>query len=137
MTTLHKAYLHELRQSEVASAAGRFDLAFAHLERAHILGQRHLRPHWQTHWRMLAIARQRGDGREIFGQLLRLAATPLGWLLGWVPIGNTGGANVSALRPLPLPPDLAALLPPAAWHQGWALRVALLAGATLIWIGTG
>jgi hypothetical protein len=28
----------------------------------------------------------------------------------WVPIGNTGGARVSALRPMPLPDDLRALL---------------------------
>ena len=28
----------------------------------------------------------------------------------WVPAGNTGGANVSAMRPMPVPPDLQALL---------------------------
>ena len=33
-----------------------------------------------------------------------------GYLLGWVPKGNTGGANVSALKPMPLPSDLSELL---------------------------
>jgi hypothetical protein len=27
-----------------------------------------------------------------------------------VPVGNTGGANVSATRPMPVPPDLQAIL---------------------------
>jgi hypothetical protein len=28
----------------------------------------------------------------------------------WVPVGNTGGANVSAARPMPVPSDLQAIL---------------------------
>jgi hypothetical protein len=28
----------------------------------------------------------------------------------WVPVGNTGGANVSAFRPMPVPEDLQRLL---------------------------
>jgi hypothetical protein len=28
----------------------------------------------------------------------------------WVPAGNTGGANVSALRRMPVPPDLERIL---------------------------
>lgn len=30
-----------------------------------------------------------------------------GHLFGWIPIGNTGGADVSALKPMPVPADLA------------------------------
>jgi hypothetical protein len=26
--------------------------------------------------------------------------------VGWLPHGNTGGANVSPFRPMPIPPDL-------------------------------
>jgi Protein of unknown function (DUF3703) len=28
----------------------------------------------------------------------------------WVPLGNTGGANVSALKPMPIPDDLKQVL---------------------------
>lgn len=38
---------------------------------------------------------------------MRLFATLPGALLGWVPAGNTGGANVSALRPMPIPAEFA------------------------------
>ena len=133
MSELRRAYAHELQLSEAATTAGALEVAFAHLERAHILGQRWLWPHWQTHWRMLGIARRRGDGREIVGQCLRLAATPVGWLLGWVPIGNTGGADVSAMRPLPLPTDLAPLLPPVPWYQGLPVRLAIVLAVTSLW----
>jgi hypothetical protein len=58
---------------------------------------------------MLAIAWQRRDLREIAGQLSRIVAAALFSLL-WVLVGNTGGANVSAMRPMPVPPDLQAIL---------------------------
>jgi len=35
-----------------------------------------------------------------------LAVAPAA-IFRWVPIGNTGGANVSALKPMPIPADLA------------------------------
>ena len=58
---------------------------------------------------MLGIAWQRRDLREIPGQLTRIVAAALFSRL-WVPVGNTGGANVSAMRPMPVPPDLQAIL---------------------------
>ena len=30
--------------------------------------------------------------------------------IGFVPAGNTGGANVSAVRPMPIDPELAAII---------------------------
>ena len=43
------------------------------------------------------------------GQATRIVAAALfSWI--WVPVGNTGGARVSALQPMPLPDDLRALL---------------------------
>ena len=79
---------------------------FSHLERAHILGQRHYAPHVLTHWWMLKIGWQRQDMKEILGQMLRIVGSA-GSLIGRVPIGNTGGANVSPLKPMPIPADLA------------------------------
>lgn len=49
------------------------------------------------------------DHRELVGQSTRVVAALLFSRL-WVPIGNTGGANVSAFRPMPVPDDLRAIL---------------------------
>jgi hypothetical protein len=84
--------------------------ALAALERAHVLGQRDFTRHLRVHWRMLCLAWRTSDGHEWRGQLWRLALTPLGHLTGRLPTGNTGGANVNAFRPMPVPPALAALL---------------------------
>ena len=46
---------------------------------------------------------------EFAGQLTRIAAAAVFSHL-WVPVGNTGGANVSAMRPMPVPSDLRAIL---------------------------
>ena len=59
---------------------------------------------------MLRISWARRDGREVRGQILRLLLIPLGHLTGRLPLGNTGGANVSAFRPMPIAPDLDAIL---------------------------
>lgn len=83
--------------------------AFRHLERAHVLSQRYSFWHARVHLRMLAHGLQHRDYREIFGQLTRTVAALLFSRL-WVPVGNTGGANVSAFRPMPVPDDLRALL---------------------------
>jgi uncharacterized protein DUF3703 len=44
------------------------------------------------------------------GQLFRLIAIIPGYLFGWVPIGDTGGADVSAIRSMPIPEDLTSRL---------------------------
>ena len=81
-----------------------------HLERAHILSQPMVVPHLRTHVSMFGAACRRHDRREIIGQLLRLVVVGPGSLTGRYPVGNTGGADVSALRPMPVPDDLRALL---------------------------
>ncbi len=83
--------------------------AFASLERAHVLGQTRVWPHWQSHGWMLKVGWRRGDGREVRGQLLRLPAA-LVLSRVWVPRGNTGGANVGPLRPMPMPDALRVLM---------------------------
>lgn len=84
--------------------------AFASLERAHILGQRDFGRHWQVHALMLRAGWALADAREVRGQLARLALIPLGHLFGRLPLGNTGGSNVSAFEPMLIPPDLQPLL---------------------------
>ena len=104
------AYTIELKAARTAYFNGLLDDSFNHLERAHILGQRYFYAHWVTHWWMLKVGIRKQDFREIVGQLLRMAATIPGYILGWVPKGNTGGADVSAVRPMPIPDDLTSLL---------------------------
>jgi hypothetical protein len=50
-----------------------------------------------------------GDWREIRGQLSRIFAAAIFSRI-WVPVGNTGRANVSALTPMPMPDDLRILM---------------------------
>ena len=83
--------------------------AFAHLERAHILSQRLMVMHVRTHMAMLRIGWRRRDIRELLGQSTRIVAATVFSRI-WVPTGNTGGANVSAFRPMPIPEDLNAVL---------------------------
>jgi hypothetical protein len=100
------AFRQALADAAGHEARGDLDRAFASLERAHVLGQTHFASHWHVHSHMLRIGWARRDAREVFGQLLRLALVPIGHLSGRLPIGNTGGANVSAFRAMPVPPEL-------------------------------
>jgi hypothetical protein len=105
-TTLRTAFEAELA---AASAARDYEAAFDHLARAHILSQRYTAAHVRVHWRMLRLGLGAGDMREALGQAIRIAAAAAFSRI-WVPLGNTGRADVSALRPMPVPEDLRALL---------------------------
>lgn len=109
MDALKQAFDRDWQLAREARLAGRLDLAFHHLERAHILGQRHTWRHVKSHAGMLHVGWLRSDAREILGQLGRIVAAALFSRI-WVPVGNTGGADVSAFRPMPMPDDLQALL---------------------------
>ena len=108
--TLKAAFDAEMLSARQALANDNLTAAFAHLERAHVLGQWYVKPHVTTHLCMLHIGWRRRDLREILGQLLRIPGGMIGSAIGRVPRGNTGGSNVSATRPLPIPPDLKDLL---------------------------
>lgn len=106
---LRQAFDHEMQQARAHCKNRDLAQAFHHLERAHILGQRDTWRHVLTHVWMLRIGWQQRSAREVLGQLLRIPAALL-FSRVWVPIGNTGGANVSALAPMRLPADMEALL---------------------------
>ena len=108
-STLHAAYLSELTAARQASLGGETELAFNHLARAHILGQRFTFQHVHVHWLMLRLGMRAGDLREGFGQLSRMVAAALFSRI-WVPAGNSGRANVSAFLSMPIPEDLRILL---------------------------
>lgn len=100
----------EMLKAKRAYSDNALDQSFYHFERAHILGQRYFLAHWITHWWMLKIGFLKKDSKEIRGQFLRLLAVTPGFLTGWVPKGNTGGANVFALKPMAYPDDLEEIL---------------------------
>ncbi len=106
---LRLAYLAELSAANAAASSRQPELAFRYLERAHILSQRHTGQHVGVHWLMLKLGASVGDWREVLGQVSRILAASLFSRI-WVPIGNTGRANVSALRPMSIPEDLRAVL---------------------------
>jgi Protein of unknown function (DUF3703) len=84
--------------------------AFRHLERAHVLGQLSTRLHVQTHVAMLRWAMRHRQPKEIVGQLTRIIGASTKTAIGLVPTGNTGGANISPFRKLPVPDDLAGII---------------------------
>lgn len=96
----------EYHAADKAAQSGQIELAWDHLERAHIVSQTQLGPHIHSHWKMLLLALRLRDGREVVGQLFRLALAPLGNLMGRLPIGNTGRSNVSAFQKMKVPADL-------------------------------
>ncbi len=86
------------------------DRAWAALTRAHILSQRWAVPHLRCHAAMLTRAVRERQGREMFGQIVRLIVAAPGSWSGRVPVGNTGRSDVPLMQPMPVPDDLAALL---------------------------
>jgi hypothetical protein len=93
----------ELQAARDAADAGQ---AFAHLERAHVLGQGSTLQHVRVHWRMLRWGLEHGRLSEVAGQAWRLIGAATKTAIGLVPHGNTGGSNVSGWRTMPVPADL-------------------------------
>jgi len=100
-------YHQEMAAAKVALTP---DARWAHLERAHIASQPDPWLHTCNHAAMLALALRRRDRREALGQVLRIVVAAPGSLTGRYPEGNTGRATVGLTTPMPIPPDLAAIL---------------------------
>ncbi len=109
---LRPSYEHELSLYRMHFEAGTWQVAWRHLERAHILAQPWAVEHSEVHWKMLRFGFAIKSWREIRGQLLRLAFGGIKSFVGKVPTGNTGGADVPALQVMPIPDDLKLALQP-------------------------
>lgn len=59
---------------------------------------------------MLVWAARNYSVREMLGQIFRIVGAATKTAFGLVPQGNTGGANVSPFKKMPIAPDLAALI---------------------------
>ena len=110
-TRLRAAWAAELDAARAARSSGDMSAEWTHLERAHILSQPMAGPHVRTHAAMLRAALRRHDRHELVGQLLRIIVAAPGSITGKYPVGNTGGADVSAFAPMTIPDDLQPLLP--------------------------
>ena len=110
-TRLRAAWAAELAAARTARSTGDTRAEWMHLERAHILSQPMVGAHVRTHLAMLTSALRRHDGHELAGQLFRVIVAAPGSMTGRYPVGNTGGADVSAFAPMPIPEDLQPLLP--------------------------
>ena len=106
---LHQAFEASMVAGKAALQAGEMANAYAAFERAHVLGQPRTGQHLRAHLGFLRWAVRQRDLRELFGQLTRIVAALLFTRI-WLPTGNTGGARVSAFRPMPVSDELARLL---------------------------
>lgn len=106
---LRQAYEGEMTTAITRYNAGDLQLAFSHLERAHILGQSFPIEHARAHWWMLKVGWKRRDFVEITCQIPRIVGSFLFSRI-WVPKGNTGRARMPGFKPMPIPEDLQALL---------------------------
>lgn len=123
--TLKQTAQAHLQQAKHFYQQADYPAAFNRLEQAHVLGQRFLWLHLQSHWWMLKCGVRQQTRAEVRGQLLRLLAVLPAYLLGWVPLGNTGGANVPALQPMPIAPEFRPLFPRYPVMRDIALRLVL------------
>jgi Protein of unknown function (DUF3703) len=103
---IHPFVEAELKTASALSAQGQANAAFTHLERAHVLGQSSTAQHVRVHWRMFLWGLQQREAKECTGQIFRMFGAATKTVFGLVPHGNTGGANVSPFKPMPLPPEL-------------------------------
>ncbi|MBK8332856.1 MAG: DUF3703 domain-containing protein [Acidimicrobiaceae bacterium] len=107
---IQTALTDELAASQAAFDQRDAESGWLHLERAHVLSQPWAMPHIRVHSVMLRQGFKFRDRTEVAGQLVRIIVAGPGSLLGRYPEGNSGRARVSAMKPMPLEEDLAALL---------------------------
>jgi Protein of unknown function (DUF3703) len=126
-SNIKTAFNREMECARAAEKTGDIANAKRHLERAHILGQRWYISHMKTHFHMLLLALRQSDSKETRGQITRLIGAGPFHIAGWVPIGNTGGADVSATLPMPMPSDLQPYFEGHSLRKGLIIRGVLLA----------
>jgi hypothetical protein len=96
------AFNTEIAQAKAFIASGNLEAGFAHLERAHVIGQEYVIPHITSHWLMFQVELRRRRLAAVLGQLTRIVLGALGSAVGAVPTGNTGGTNISMFKRLPI-----------------------------------
>ncbi len=108
--SLKPYYDTELEHYRAQYATGNLNIAWNHLERAHIIGQQYPYAHTAVHWEMLLFGIRTKNGREVIGQIPRLVFGGVKSFVGKIPVGNPGGANVPPLKPFPIEQELKDIL---------------------------
>lgn len=103
-------YKNELDYYREELGKGNLQVAWRHLERAHILGQSYPYQHSEVHWMMLRFGLMLKNPKEVLGQIPRLLVGGVKSFVGIIPVGNTGGANVPPLGSMEIPEDLKDLM---------------------------
>ncbi len=109
-------YEVELNAYKTELMKDNLQIAWNHLERAHIIGQQYPFAHSYVHWKMLQFGFRIKSSKEIIGQIPRLLVGGVKSFVGKVPIGNPGGANVPPLKPFPIDSELQAIFIKAGVH---------------------
>ncbi|MFT4563541.1 MAG: hypothetical protein ACI9BW_003297 [Gammaproteobacteria bacterium] len=94
--------LESLAEQKDHLAAGDYSQSFLSLENAHVTGQQSTKWHTIVLLEMLRWAFHQKNLKELFGQLLRAFGAFTKTVFGLVPSGNTGGANVSPFKSMPI-----------------------------------
>lgn len=93
---------NEIRAAEDARQRGDAVAEFSHLENAHVLGQESTYWHVKVHLKMLYWGVRNRSAKEVAGQVFRIVGAATKTFIGLIPEGNTGGANVSPFRRMPI-----------------------------------
>ncbi len=109
---LRITFWREVDLAKQASKLGESQVAWHHLERAHILSQAYVYPHVLVHWKMLLLALRTRSWSEVWGQIPRMILAGPGSLFGRAPLGNTGRSSIGLFQPMVIPEDLAKILRP-------------------------
>ena len=94
-----KEYYNQLIIAKKTLKNNRFKVSFYHLENTHVLGQKHLYRHTLSHCWMFIYGVKTTNIKEMVGQFTRILAAILFTNI-WIPKGNTGGSNISPIKPM-------------------------------------
>jgi Protein of unknown function (DUF3703) len=109
-SSLGVAYENEIALAKEHIARDELQQGYFHLERAHVIGQAYVVPHARSHWLMLKVELRRKRPAAAFGQAVRIVLGVLGSAVGLVPVGNTGGSDISMFKRLPIAPELQSII---------------------------
>jgi len=107
----------KLKDYSIAIRSKQYDSAFHYLEDAHVIGQHSTYLHCLAHFHMLKHGIKQRDPKETIGQVFRLIGALTKTAIGFIPTGNTGGANVSPFKPLPISHDNQVILDKIKYAQ--------------------
>lgn len=86
------------------------EAGFKALEDAHVIGQHSTYHHTIVHYKMLKFGFKQRDFKEVLGQIFRIMGALTKTEIGLLPEGNTGGANISPFKPMPISSENKAIL---------------------------